>query len=173
MCDIYAYPITGEHYPNIIPAFIEVSKNTNVKYEWDNARGVMMLDRILHSSVVYPENYGFIPQTLCDDGDPLDILVMCNYPLQPGTMANVRPICYMDMSDEKGGDQKVLGVVEGDPNYAHIHTIADIGDHKLSEIKEFFSTYKNLEKNKWVTIDKWYDIEDTLQLVKDTHRAYI
>jgi len=171
MKDMYAYPI-GKDYPNIVPVMIEVSKDSNIKYEWDNHRSVMMLDRILHSSVRYPENYGFIPQTLCDDGDPLDILVLCNYALQPGTIVNVRPICYMDMSDEKGGDQKVLGIIEGDPYCKHKQSKSDISDHKLAEITEFFSTYKNLEKDKWVTIDKWYDTEDTLQLIKDSHTIY-
>jgi len=171
--NIYDFPITGEKYPEVVPVFIEVSQNSNVKYEWDNDKGVLMLDRILHSSVVYPENYGFIPQTLCGDGDPLDILAISSQPLQPGTMVNVRPICYMDMTDEKGQDEKGVGVVEKDPYYTEIQKMSDLPNHTLAQIKNFFETYKRLEPNKWVNVGDWYDHSDTMDLVSSTHKEYM
>ena len=106
---MYTFPL-GEKFPNVIPAYIEIAKHSNVKYEWDEENKVLMLDRILHSAVMYPENYGFIPQTLCDDGDPLDVLILSSCTLQPGTIAYVRPICYLNMTDEKGKDEKMLAI---------------------------------------------------------------
>ena len=103
-------------------------------YEWDEENKVLTLDRILHSSVVYPENYGFIPQTLCEDGDPLDVLILSNQKLLPGTIAYVRPICYMDMTDEKGKDEKLLAVLEKEPYFTHFKSINNISEHKLKEI---------------------------------------
>ena len=171
--EMYHFPITGKKYPELVPVFIEVSQNSNVKYEWDNDHGVLILDRILHSSVVYPENYGFIPQTLCGDGDPLDILAICSQPLQPGTIVMVRPICYMDMTDEKGKDEKVVGVVDKDPYFNDITTMDYLPRHTLMKIKEFFETYKRIEPNKWAKVCEWYDREDTLKLIETTHARYL
>ena len=170
---MYQYPIQSKDYPQVVPAFIEVQKKSNVKYEWDDVNHVLTLDRILHSSVVYPENYGFIPQTLCGDGDPLDVLVLCSQPLQPGTMVNVKPICYLDMEDEKGRDEKVLAIVKDDPHYKDIHNMDDLYTHKMDEITEFFETYKKLEQNKWVKVGAWYDLDDTLKLIQQTHSKYL
>jgi len=170
---MYDYPIHSKNFPEVVPAFIEVQKNSNVKYEWDNIHKVLTLDRILHSSVVYPDNYGFIPQTLCGDGDPLDILVLCSQPLLPGTVVEVKPICYLDMTDEKGRDEKVVGIVKNDPHYNNINTMEDLYTHKRSEITEFFETYKKLEKNKWVKVGTWYNTEDTLKLICETHANYM
>ena len=169
---MYSFTLPGD-FPNILPAFIEISKGSNIKYEWDEKNQVLTLDRILHSSVVYPENYGFIPQTLCDDGDPLDVLILSNQQLLPGTIAYVRPICYMDMTDEKGKDEKLLAVLEKEPYFTHFKTIKDVSEHKLKEIKEFFSTYKNLEKNKWSKIENWNDYDETIKLIKKCHYNYI
>ena len=170
---MYNFHIDGNKYPEVIPAFIEVSQHSNVKYEWDNENSVLVLDRILHSSVFYPENYGFIPQTLCGDGDPLDVLAISSRPLQPGTIVYVRPICYMDMTDEKGKDEKVIAVVDKDPYYSNVQSMKDLSPHTLSQIKDFFETYKRLEPNKWVKVGGWYDTSDTLQLVCSTHEQYI
>ena len=170
---MYNFHIDGNKYPHVIPAFIEVSQHSNVKYEWDNENSVLVLDRILHSSVFYPENYGFIPQTLCGDGDPLDVLAISSRPLQPGTIVYVRPICYMDMTDEKGKDEKVIAVVDKDPYYANVQSMKDLSTHTLAQIKEFFETYKRLEPNKWVKVGGWYDTADTLRLVCSTHEQYI
>ena len=169
---MYSFTLPGD-FPKTLPAFIEISKGSNIKYEWDEKNQVLTLDRILHSSVVYPENYGFIPQTLCDDGDPLDVLILSNQQLLPGTIAYVRPICYMDMTDEKGKDEKLLAVLEKEPYFTHFKTIKDVSEHKLKEIKEFFSTYKNLEKNKWSKIENWNDYDETIKLIKKCHYNYI
>ena len=151
----YNINIKDKKFPDVIPAFIEVSQNSRVKYEWDHNKQSLVLDRVLHSAVFYPHNYGFIPQTLCDDGDPLDVLILSNQQLLPGTIAYVRPICYMDMMDEKGKDEKLLAVLEKEPYFTHFKSINNVSEHKLKEIKEFFSTYKNLEKNKWSKIENW------------------
>ena len=170
---MYQYPIQSKGYPEVVPAFVEVQKNSNVKYEWDNEHNILTLDRILHSAVVYPENYGFIPQTLCGDGDPLDVLILCSQPLLPGTMVEVRPICYLDMTDEKGQDEKVVAVVKNDPHYKDIHTMDDLYIHKRREITEFFETYKKLEQNKWVKVGAWYNTEETMKLIEKTHAEYL
>ena len=169
----YTYPIRIKKYPKNIPVFIEVQKGSRCKYEYNCKTGFLTLDRILHSAVYYPYNYGFIPQTLCNDGDPLDILVMSDESLVPGCFVNVRPICYMIMEDEKGLDEKVLGVISNDPNYEHVKCIKDIQDHKLKEISQFFETYKALEKNKWVKVGDWNDINDTHVLIKNMHEKYL
>ena len=135
-------------------------------------RQVYPMNSFHQEYVFYPHNYGFIPQTLCDDGDPLDVLVICDGPLIPGCFVQVRPICYMVMEDEKGNDEKLLAVVEKDPHYSHIKTIDDIPDHTLKEISQFFETYKTLEKEKWVKIGGWKDKNEAFKLIKSTHEKY-
>ena len=168
----YNLDIKSNKYPNVIPAFIEVSKNSRTKYEWDHEKQSLVLDRVLHSAVFYPHNYGFIPQTLCDDGDPLDVLVICDEPLLPGSLAYVRPICYMVMEDEKGMDEKLLAVANNDPHFDHIKSINDIPKHTLDEISQFFETYKSLEKEKWVKIGSWFDKDSAFKLIDKTHDIY-
>ena len=168
----YHLKLVDESFPHKIPAYIEVSKNSRFKYEWDDKLNTLVLDRILHSSVVYPYNYGFFPQTLCDDGDPLDVLVMCDGELLPGSVVYVRPICYMIMEDEKGQDEKVLAVVDKDPRLDEIKTMNDIPKHIIHEITNFFETYKILEKDKWVKVGDWKNKENTLQLIKDSNETY-
>ena len=168
----YHLKLVDENFPYKIPAYIEVSKNSRFKYEWDDKLNTLVLDRILHSSVVYPYNYGFFPQTLCDDGDPLDVLVMCDGELLPGSVVYVRPICYMIMEDEKGQDEKVLAVVDKDPRLDEIKTMNDIPKHIIHEITNFFETYKILEKDKWVKVGDWKNKKETLQLIKDSNETY-
>ena len=168
----YNYKILNKHFPEQIPVYIEVSSNSRCKYEYDNNTGFLTLDRILHSSVVYPHNYGFVPQTLCDDGDPLDILVISTEILIPGTIVWVRPLGYMDMEDEKGKDEKVLAVLMNDPHFDEIKQLEQLGKHKLKEISFFFETYKKLEINKWVKIKNWYNKQDTLKLIKQCHAKF-
>ena len=168
---MYSFPI-GKDFPEKIPAFIEISKGSNIKYEWDEENNILILDRILHSSVMYPENYGFIPQTLCEDGDPLDVLVLSHWKLQSGIIVNIRPIGYMNMTDEKGRDEKLLAVIDKDPYYTDVKSLNDIRDHKLIEIKEFFKTYKNLEQNKWSQVEDWHKYDEAIQLLKTTHDKY-
>mmetsp|Transcript_8988 Transcript_8988/g.14565 ORF Transcript_8988/g.14565 Transcript_8988/m.14565 type:complete len:280 (-) Transcript_8988:636-1475(-) len=154
MISVYDVPL-GKKMPEVIPCFIEVSRGSRNKYEWDNEMGFLKLDRVLHSAVFYPHNYGFFPQTLCGDGDPLDVLVMGDLPLVPGSLVDVRPIAYMVMEDEKGMDEKVLAVVNKDPHYVEMKTLRDVPEHVLREIAHFFQTYKALEKRKWVKVGGW------------------
>jgi inorganic pyrophosphatase len=172
MTNPYNISIISETYPSSIPAFIEVSQNSRMKYEWSPEMNSLVLDRILHSAVFYPHNYGFIPQTLCDDGDPLDVLVMTDAPIIPGCLVQVRPICYLVMEDEKGYDEKLLAIAEKDPHHNYIHTKEDIPSHKLNEITHFFETYKSLEKNKWTKIGDWKSTNDTHKLIQITHNKY-
>ena len=168
----YNTSIKSDKYPKSLPAFIEVSQGSRMKYEWSHKKKALELDRVLHSAVFYPHNYGFIPQTLCDDGDPLDVLVMCDGPLIPGSFVTIRPICYMVMEDEKGLDEKLLAIAEKDPNYNHIFNMDQIPRHKLDEISNFFETYKSLEKEKWVKVGEWRSLEDAYNLIKSTHEKY-
>jgi inorganic pyrophosphatase len=169
----YNTPIKSKKYPDSIPAFIEVSQGSRMKYEWSHKKKALELDRVLHSAVFYPHNYGFIPQTLCDDGDPLDVLVVCEGPLIPGSFVNIRPICYMIMEDEKGNDEKLLAVPEKDPHYSHIKSMDDIPPHTLKEISQFFETYKILEKEKWAKVGEWKNKLEAIDLINLTHEKYM
>lgn len=163
----------GNGFPNELFAYIEVQKNTRTKYEFDQELQSLILDRILHSAVFYPHNYGFIPETLCGDGDPLDVLVMTSEPLMPGTLCKIRPICHLVMEDEKGQDEKLLAVCINDPYLKNIHTKDEIDLHILEEISMFFKTYKLLEKKKWAQVKDWSTQEETTQLILDSHQAFL
>jgi len=139
-----------------IEVVIEIPRGSRNKYEFDHDRGIFVLDRVLYSSVHYPTDYGFIDQTLALDGDPLDVLVVIDEPTFPGCRLLMRPIGMLDMTDEKGHDEKVLGVAMGDPRYSDLHTLSDLGSHWLREIENFFETYKALE-DKWTNVVGWKD----------------
>ena len=145
-------------------AFIEIPRGSRNKYEYDERAGRFVLDRVLYSSVHYPTDYGFITETLAEDGDSLDVLVLVQEPTFPGCLIPARPLGGLDMHDEKGSDFKVLAVPVGDPRYAHVRTLADIGDHWLREIETFFATYKQLEP-KQTEVLGWHDLEETLRTV--------
>lgn len=168
----YNIKIKNENYPKCIPSFIEVSQHSRMKYEWSHKKKALELDRVLHSAVFYPHNYGFIPQTLCGDGDALDVLVMTSEPLMPGTFCKVRPICHLIMEDEKGQDEKLLAVCIDDPYYNTITKKSDISEHVLKEISVFFETYKILEKKKWVKVQDWSNEIETLKLIQTTYDNY-
>ncbi len=139
-----------------VEAFIEIPRGSRNKYEYDDATGRLRLDRVLYSSVHYPTDYGFIPDTLAEDGDHLDILVLMQEPSFPGCYIEARPIGGLDMSDEKGPDFKVLAVPVGDPRYQHVTDLSHLGDHWLREIETFFATYKLLEP-KQTEVLGWHD----------------
>ncbi|MER3485879.1 MAG: inorganic pyrophosphatase, partial [Chloroflexota bacterium] len=128
-----------------VRAFIEIPRGSRNKYEYDEQARIFRLDRVLYSSVHYPADYGFIPETLAEDGDHLDILVLVQEPTFPGCVIEARPLGGLEMHDEKGSDFKVLAVPIGDPRYAHVATLDDVGEHWLREIETFFATYKLLE----------------------------
>jgi inorganic pyrophosphatase len=171
--DPYHVEYKVERFPEKVLVYIEVEKNTRVKYEYCEELKSLLLDRILHSAVFYPHNYGFIPRTLCGDGDPLDILVMTTEPLKPGTFCIARPICHLIMEDEKGMDEKVLAVCDNDAHFCNIQSVDDLNNHVIDELTAFFETYKKLEKKKWVKIKDWSSRDETYELILNTQRKYI
>ena len=138
---------------------IEIPKLSRVKYELDKDTGLIKFDRVLYSPMHYPANYGFVPQTLWDDGDPLDVLVMGHEPLISGCLIEVRPIGVLDMVDGGEGDAKVLAVPSADPRFKNTKDISDLEPHFLDEIKHFFTVYKDLQKKK-VEVGDWHGKED-------------
>ncbi|WP_104749984.1 inorganic diphosphatase [Helicobacter cynogastricus] len=144
---------TGKN-PDAINAIIEIPYGSKVKYEVDKESGAVVVDRVLYPSMVYPANYGFVPHTLGGDGDPADILVLNDDPLQAGSVIKCRLIGVLFMEDEGGVDEKLLAVpVEKiDPRYAKIQSLEDLPPITLEKIKHFFETYKDLEKDKWVKV---------------------
>lgn len=145
--------------PDKVNAIIEVPLNSNVKYELDKETQALKVDRVLYSAVFYPANYGFVANTLSDDGDPADILVLCDYPLQAGSFIECRLVGVLMTEDESGGDEKLLAVPteKVDPRYKEINDLADVPAHQLDRIKNFFETYKMLEPNKWVKVSGFKD----------------
>lgn len=148
----------GSEFPEVINTVIEIPKGSRNKYEYDKDIEAFALDRILYSSVVYPADYGFIPQTIYDDGDPMDIMVLMEQPTFPGCVIASRPIGIMGMIDGGDKDYKILAVPVNDPRYKDVNDISDIPSHILDEISEFFKTYKNLEEKK-VEVLNWENVE--------------
>lgn len=160
--------------PEELYVVIEVPKGSQNKYELDKDTGAIFLDRVLFTSMHYPANYGFVPKTLCDDGDPLDCLVLSSLPIHPGVVVRVRPIGLLIMEDEKGKDEKLLAVpVEKiDPRFANIKDIDDVPEAIKSEIKHFFEHYKDLEPGKWVKVKEWKNKEEAIEYVKKYMEKY-
>ena len=145
--------VHGEN-PDKVKAIIEVPYGSNVKYELDKDSGAIEVDRVMYSAMFYPANYGFVANTLSDDGDPADILVLGEYPLYPGCFIKSRLIGVLLMEDESGIDEKLVAVPTDkiDPTFKNIQDITDLSEHTLAKIKNFFETYKMLEPNKWVKV---------------------
>ena len=143
----------GDHIERHFRAVIEIPKGSKVKYELDKRTGLLWLDRVLHSAVHYPANYGFLPQTFCDDGDPLDVLVLGQEPVAPLCLMRARAIGVMGMHDEKGEDDKIIAIHVDDPEYAHYRDIAELPPHRLRELQRFFVDYKALERDKTVNVE--------------------
>lgn len=150
---------------------IEIPAGSKIKYEIDKKSGLLKVDRILYSSVHYPCNYGLFPQTFCDDGDPLDVLVIGQLPVSPLSIMRVRPVGVIRMIDQGKGDDKVLSVHVDDPEYNHIYSINELAPHKINEIRRFFESYKELEK-KNVEICSIDDEKAALQVIKDSIDLY-
>ncbi|HWC57500.1 MAG TPA: inorganic diphosphatase [Candidatus Paceibacterota bacterium] len=136
----------GKDTPRIINVIIEIPKGSKNKYELDKETGLITLDRALHTAQDYPFDYGFMPQSHWEDGDPLDVVVLTTYPLAPGVLVKVRPVAIIHMIDDGQGDAKIVGVPDKDPRFDHILDVADINKHTLKEIEHFFLTYKQLQK---------------------------
>ena len=144
----------GDNVPEGVNAIIEIPKGSKAKYEIDKETGLIALDRVLHTAQVYPFDYGFVPQTLWDDGDALDVIVLTTQPLLPGILVHARPIGVLPMIDGGDKDEKVLAVPVSDPRFAQYKDITDVNPHTLKEISHFFLTYKQLQ-NKEVTLEDW------------------
>ncbi|MBQ2989772.1 MAG: inorganic diphosphatase [Clostridia bacterium] len=144
--DIPPETITPERFM----AVIEIKKGGKNKYELDKATGMLRLDRVLYTSTHYPANYGFIPRTYAEDGDPLDVLVLCSEAIEPMTLVQCRPIGVFEMRDGEERDEKVIAVALGDPNYNYMFDISQLPEHLLAEIRHFFTVYKELESHKTV-----------------------
>jgi inorganic pyrophosphatase len=146
---------------------IEIPRGSRNKYEVDHETGRVYLDRVLFTSFVYPTDYGFFENTLGEDGDPLDALVLLEYPLFPGVGVKVRPVGVLNMSDEAGGDAKIIAVPYKDPRWSHIQDVNDIPEQTRKEIEHFFARYKDLEPNKFVNIEGWGDAAAADVLVQE------
>ena len=157
--------IPAQPKPGLINVLIEIPAGSKNKYEFDKDMNAFILDRVLFSSVQYPYDYGFVPNTLADDGDPLDGMVLMDQPTFPGCVIAARPIGMLEMIDGGDRDEKILCVPDEDPRYRKVKSLSDIADHRLDEIAEFFKTYKNLEK-KVTEILGWKDLSEVAPLVE-------
>lgn len=160
----------GDHPPDDINVIIEIPVGGEpIKYELDKASGALFVDRFLYTPMRYPGNYGFVPHTLSDDGDPVDVLIATTRPLVPGAVINCRPIGVLMMKDEAGMDEKVIAV----PNtrltrrYEKVLNYVDLPEITLEQIKHFFEHYKDLEPGKWVEFDAWGDAAAARQVVQE------
>lgn len=162
--------IPAQPKPGLINVLIEIAAGSKNKYEYDKDLQAFALDRVLYSSVQYPYDYGFVPNTLADDGDPLDGMVLMDEPTFPGCIIAARPVGMLEMIDGGDRDEKILCVPDKDPRYANVKSLKDIAPHRLDEIAEFFRSYKNLEK-KVTEIRGWQDVDRVMPLVEQCVKA--
>jgi len=161
----------GEMAPEVVTAIIEIPKGSKAKYELDKESGMLKLDRVLFSSVNYPANYGFIPQTYCDDKDPLDILVICSIDVQPMCLIDAKVIGVMQMIDNNEEDDKIIAVAYNDMSVRHINDISELPPHTLLEMRRFFEDYKKLE-NKEVIVEQFLGREHAYRIIQESIELY-
>jgi inorganic pyrophosphatase len=164
-------PVDVSRLEDEFPAIIEVPRGSKNKYELDKATGILKLDRVLYSAVHYPADYGFIPHTFCDDGDPLDVLVLGAEPVYPLTMVAARAIGVMRMRDDKGGDDKIIAVSVYDPSFNTYDHFEQLPPHVMRQLKRFFLDYKVLE-GKQVVIEDPLGPEEAQQILLDALELY-
>jgi len=158
----------GINPPEDVNVIVEVPIGGEpIKYEMDKAAGTLVVDRFLHTPMRYPGNYGFVPHTLSEDGDPIDVLVANTRPIVPGAVINVRPIGVLRMEDDAGGDEKILAVPVPrlTRRYEHVHNYTDLPRITLEQVQHFFEHYKDLEPGKWVKIFGWGDSKEAGELI--------
>jgi len=156
----------------VTDAIIEIPLGSKNKYERNEEDGRIHLDRVLYSAMAYPTEYGIIDQTLAGDGDPLDILVICDYPTFPGCVVPARILGYLSMED-KGEDNKLIAVLNCDPRYEEVHSLEDLSDFKLEEIKNFFQCYKLLQKGEHVFVGTYHGKEEAVSLIERCKEAFL
>jgi inorganic pyrophosphatase len=161
----------GEHIPREFKSVIEIPLGSNVKYEMDKETGLIKVDRILYSAVYYPANYGFIPRTLAEDNDPLDVLVLCQEPVVPLTILPARAIGLMTMMDAGVKDHKIIAVATNDPEFNSYHQARELPQHRLLMVRRFFQDYKKLEK-KAVEVDEIEPAEKAYPVIESAVKAY-
>lgn len=161
----------GDNAPKEINVIVEIPKGSKNKYEIDKETGLIALDRALHTAQDYPFDYGFVPQTLWDDNDALDVVLLTTYPLFPGILVNARPIAIMHMTDSGEGDDKVIAVPVGDPRWADVNDLNDINKHTLKEMEHFFTTYKKIQ-NKEVEVSGFGDKKEAHEAVTKSIELY-
>lgn len=161
----------GKDTPDIVNAIIEIPKNTRAKYELDKESGLLKMDRVLYSSVFYPENYGFIPQTYCDDHDPLDIVVLSQIEIVPMCIVSAKVIGVMHMQDGGEMDDKIIAVATQDMSVDHINDISELPEHFMLELRSFFEDYKKLEK-KTVIVQEFQSAEVAKRIVRKSMEDY-
>ena len=162
---------TGDNVPEIVNAIIEIPKGSKAKYEIDKESGLLKLDRVLFSSVMYPANYGFIPQTYCDDKDPLDILVLCSIDVFPMSMIEAKVIGVMHMVDNGEQDDKIIAVAKNDMSVNYINDLNELPPHAMTEIVRFFKDYKKLE-DKNVTIEHMLGKRYAYKVITESLKLY-
>ncbi len=162
----------GDKTLKLVNVVVEVISGSRDKYEYDREYGAFVLDRVLHSSVVFPVEYGFIPQTWFEDNDPLDIMILTHEPTEVGCIIETRPIGVLIMEDEEGEDPKILSVPVKDPRFNGFQEITDVHPHKLREIREFFEIYKRLEPHKWVKFKTWKNAQEANEIIKHSINLY-
>jgi inorganic pyrophosphatase len=166
---------SGNDLPNDINVIIEIPMNSEpVKYEVDKHSGALFVDRVLTTPMHYPCNYGYVPHTLCGDGDPIDVLVMMPVPLQPGSVIRCRPLGMLKMTDESGEDAKLFAVPHTKvfPAYKNYRSVEDVNPLMLQRISHFFEHYKDLEEGKWVKIEGWEGVEAAHAEITDSVQRF-
>ena len=158
--------------PDKFTAVIEIPEGSKKKYELDKRTGLLRLDRILHTATHYPANYGFIPRTYGDDGDPLDVLVLCSEEMDPLTLVRCYPIGYISMLDDGKNDEKIIAIPFSDPNYNEYHDISDLPAHVFDEMAHFFTVYKSLEGKETVASDV-NNRQAAIQVIRKSINSYV
>lgn len=161
----------GKSTPTLFSAIIEIPKGSKNKFELDKDSGMIKVDRVLFSSMHYPANYGFIPQTYCDDNDPLDVLVLGQEPVPPLTILTAKPIGVMKMIDQGEADDKIIAVHANDPEYADYESIFELPKHRINEVRRFFEDYKILE-NKSVIVENFFDKDEAIKIIENSILLY-